>query len=722
MRRTSGRGNGEWRRIAAAPSRAIALRPDLAVAHINKGAALSRLGRRDEAIGAYHDAIVLVPAHAQAHSNLGVALHEAGRLEEASAALERAIALAPELAEAHGNLGNVVKDLGRTEDAIAAYRRAVTLKPEDAVAHANLGVALYDAGRPDEAIAAYHRAIALRPDDFESHTNLGVALHATGQTDLALAACRRAIAIEGDDAAAYCNLAVALRGAGRRDEAIAALERAIALDPGLVAAHTNLGDALHESGQLDLAVATLERALALRPDDADAGNNLGHVFRDQGRLDLALDSFRRAVAVKPGFAKVASNLLFALHSHPDYDAQAILAEHRQWALRYADPLAPLIGPHPNDRTPGRRLRVGYVSPDFRAHAVGQLLLPLFANHDRRQVEIVCYSDVRVSDALTARLQPLADLWHSTVGLGDAQVAELIRADRIDILVDLALHTAGNRMLVFARKPAPVQVSMLAMPATSGLTTIDYRLTDPYLDPPGAHDADYTEQSIRLPHCFWIFQPPEELIDVGTLPASRNGFVTFGSLNQLAKVTRPALELWVKILQALPGARLVLQSPPGSHLDGVRALFEQGGIAADRLEFVPRAPRLEYLRRFQNLDLGLDPFPYNGHTSMLDALWMGVPVVTLAGRTCVGRGGVSILSNLGLPELIARTPEQYVDIAVGLAKYMDRLSSMRGGLRQKMAASPLCDGKQYAASVEAAFRQMWQTWCGTISTRAMDNVK
>ena len=266
------------------------------------------------------------------------------------------------------------------------------------------------------------------------------------------------------------------------------------------------------------------------------------------------------------------------------------------------------------------------------------------------------------------------------------------------------------MLVFARKPAPVQVTMLGLPATTGLDTIDYRLTDPYLDPPGASDADYSEQSIRLPHCFWIFQPPEDSPAVTALPAERNGFITFGCLNQFAKVTPPAWKLWVEILQTLPCARLIIQAQPGSHRDAVRALFRQGGIAETRLDFAARGPRRTYLERFQELDLGLDPFPYNGHTSTLDALWMGVPVVTLSGRTAVGRGGVSILANLGLPELVARTPEEYVAIAVAWARDRVRLAALRGGLRQRMEASPLMNGRQFAADVEAAFGWMWKAWC------------
>jgi predicted O-linked N-acetylglucosamine transferase (SPINDLY family) len=342
------------------------------------------------------------------------------------------------------------------------------------------------------------------------------------------------------------------------------------------------------------------------------------------------------------------------------------------------------------------------------------MLAILCHHDRRQVESVAYSDVQAPDALTAELRQRADRWCDTAGLTDHRMAERIHGDRIDILVDLALHTAGNRMLVFARKPAPVQVTMLGLPATTGLDTMDYRLTDPYLDPPGQGDDAYTERSIRLPHCFWFHVPCAEAPAIGALPAMIAGHVTFGCLNQFAKVTGPVLGLWVKILQALPESRLVLQADPGSHQGTVRARFEKEGIARDRLAFVPRSSRAAYFERYHELDLGLDPFPYNGHTSTLDALWMGVPIVTLAGRTAVGRGGVSILSNAGLPELIARTPEEYVEIAVGLARDWGRLAQLRRGLRARMLSSPLTDSKGYTAAVEAAFRAMWRTWCGQMT--------
>jgi predicted O-linked N-acetylglucosamine transferase (SPINDLY family) len=668
-------------------------------------------GRTAEAEALYRWVLSQVPGHAEALHRLGVLAIQNHRVPEAVDLIGQAIAVDPGVAEYHNSLAGALQALGRLDEAVAAYDRAIARDPRDFRFPSNRGVALQQANRTELAIAAYRRALDLNPDYVVALRNLGVALHRAGRGDEAIAACRRAIALKGDDAVAYSNLGMALQETGAYDQAIAALERAIALDPASVESYNHLGNVLRKQGRLDEAAAAYRRALALVPDYPYACNNLGGVFKEQGRLDQGLAYLRRAVALKPDFAEAASNCLFDLHFHPDHDAPAILTEHRDWARRYAEPLAARILPHANDPAPERRLRVGFVSPDFRGHPVGQLLLPLFAHHDREQAAFVAYSDVREPDRLTEQLKAHADEWHGTIALGDEDLAGRIRADRIDILVDLSLHTANNRLLVFARKPAPVQVTMLGLPSTTGLATMDYRLTDRYLDPPGESDDAYVEHSIRLPHCFWCYQPAGETEPARDLPAARSGSITFGCLNQFAKVSRPALELWLRILRSLDGSRLLLHAPLGSHRDEVRALFQSGGVAGDRVQFAARAGLADYLKLYHTLDLCLDPFPFSGGTTTMDALWMGVPVITLAGRTAVGRGGVSILANMGLPELIARTPERYVDIALDWACDRARLAAARCSLRQRMLASPLMDGKQYAADVEKALRGMWKTWCG-----------
>jgi predicted O-linked N-acetylglucosamine transferase (SPINDLY family) len=674
------------------------------------GMLAGQTGRTALALDLLARAVAAGPGIAEYHSNLGEIHRRAGLRDDAIACFRRALALNPGLTGVHTNLGHALREAGQLDAAIASYECAVEPGSADADAWNNLGVALHEAGRSEAALAAFEQATARVPGHAEAQNNRGVALRNLGRLDEAVLAHLNALALEPGDVRAHSNLGVALAELGRFEEAIAAYHRALALRPDLAEAHTNLGNALRETGQLDGALAAHEHAIALGPQDAEAHNNLGSLLRDQGRLDLALAAFGKAALLKPGFAQAASNRLLTLYSHPDQDAASILAAHRAWAARYAAPLAAEVRPHRNDRNPERRLKVGYVSADLCDHPVGRMLLAVFRNHDRAQFDVVAYSDARVPDAVTAELQRHAGRWRATAGLGDVALAEIIRDDAIDVLVDLALHTAGNRMLVFARKPAPVQVTMLGLPATTGLDTIDYRLTDRYLDPPGETDADYTEPSVRLPHCYWIFVPPDPAPAVGALPALKNGIITIGCLNQLAKVTAPALRLWARILAVVPGARLVLQSHAGRHLEPLCELFAQEGIARNRVAFVPPVARPAYLERLATLDLGLDPFPYNGHTSTLDTLWMGVPVVTLAGRTAVGRGGVSILSNLGLDALIAQTPEEYLDIAVSLARAPERLAALRAEMRPRMLGSALVDAKKYTADVERALRRMWQAWC------------
>jgi predicted O-linked N-acetylglucosamine transferase (SPINDLY family) len=704
---------GRTEEAIAAFRRAIELRPESASAddHVNLGRALTKVGRSEEAIAAFDRAISLRPEHAQSHCFLGHALKRAGRLEEARAAYLQATRVRPDYAEAYYFQGAVLKDQGRLDDAIAAYRRAIALRPELAEAHSNLGNALWNAKRFGEAIDAYRSAVALRPEDAEAHNGLGGALYSNHRLDEAIDTFRRAASLRPDHAEAHNNLGIALKAAGRPEEAVGVYLRSIEFRPDHAETHNNLGLALSELGRLDEAIAAFGQAISLRPDYAEAHINLGVVFKDQGRLDEALAEYRTAVALKPDMMVAASNLLCNLHYHPDYDAQAILAEHRAWTRSSADSLAAELGPPVNARAPDRRLRIGFVSPDFKNHPVGLSLVPLLSHLDRRQFEVVCYSDVKTADEATPLLRALTDEWRDIAGLGDSLVAQRIRDDRIDILVDLAVHTAGNRMLVFARRPAPVQVTMLGMPATTGLAAMDYRVTDPYLDPPGGGDENYAENLIRLPHSFWWYHPLDGTPQVQPLPALEKGYVTFGCLNNFVKVSRPALKLWLRILQAaVPGSRLVICARTGSHLDAVRALFAEGGVAQDRVEFTPWTSQARYFARYRDLDLSLDPFPYNGHTSALDSLWMGVPVITLAGRTAVGRGGVSILSNVGLPELIADTPDRYVEIAVDWASDLARLSALRAGLRERLRGSPLMDGAGYAADVGAALRRAWQAWC------------
>jgi predicted O-linked N-acetylglucosamine transferase (SPINDLY family) len=575
----------------------------------------------------------------------------------------------------------------------------------------NLAAQYHRAGQLKEAEQLYRQVLARQPAHIDAIHNLGLIAHQTGRNDVAVDLIRRAIALRPDDAEAYNNLGIALRDMGQVDEAIAAYRRGIALQPDLPESHSNLGNILNDIGQTDEAIAAYRQAISLRPNYAEAHHNLGNVLRDQGQLDEAIHAYRQANLFAPQNGEFHSKLVFTLNYHPAYTAPAIAAELTRWNQQHAEPLRKFVLPHGNDRNPDRLLKIGYVSPDFREHSNALFTVPLLEHHDHQNFQIVCYAEVPNPDDMTARIKGSADLWRSTVGLSDDQVAAQIRQDQIDILVDLTMHMPGNRLLVFARKPAPVQVTWLAYPASTGLGSIDYRLSDPYLDPPGMDESVYSERTLRLPDTFWCYEPLEGRdIPVNSLPATQAGFITFACLNNFWKVTDEVLALWSQVLGQIPNSRLLLLAPPGKSRQYNFDRLIQQGINPARVEFIPRRPRREYLQLYHRIDIGLDSFPYNGHTTSLDSFWMGVPVVTWVGERAVSRAGWCQLSNLGLAELAAQSPGQFVRLAVELAGDWPRLEELRGTLRQRMEQSPLMDAPQFARNIEAAYRQMWHDWC------------
>jgi predicted O-linked N-acetylglucosamine transferase (SPINDLY family) len=576
-----------------------------------------------------------------------------------------------------------------------------------------LALLLHRARRLGEAEKLYLRIVAEQPEHADALHGLGVIAHQIGRNDIAVELLQRAIALKPAAAHFYNNLGTALADQRRLKEAIACYQKALTLEPDDAGIHSNLGNAFRdqEQGCLDEAVVCYQRALVLKPEYPEAHNNLGTAFTDQGRLDEAIASFRRALALKPDYPDAHSNLIYTLHFHPDCSAGAIAEECRRWNRLFAEPLQRLSLPYPNNRDPERKLRIGYVSPDFRSHPVGRFLLPLIEHHDRRSFELFAYAHVKHSDQMTGRFRSCMDVWRITTGLADEQLAEQIRGDGIDILIDLTMHMADSRLLVFARKPAPIQATWLAYCSTTGLGAMDYRLSDPYLDPVEEGCCAYSERTIRLAETYWCYQPTGEEPVVNLLPVLEKGFITFGSLNNFAKVTESTAAAWGRILQSVPQSRLVIHAHRGEHCRRFLQAMDRRGIEAQRIQFVGKRPMKEYFGLYHGIDIALDPAPYGGGTTTCDALWMGVPVVSLAGQTAVGRGGLSLLSNLGLPELVGRSAEQYVQIAVRLAGNPARLATLRATLRQRMLASALMDAPRFARNMEAAYRTMWRNWCG-----------
>ena len=697
----------------------LAVQPNHADALHLLGMIALHTGRFDVAEDLFRRAIAAVPDVPEFYNNLGNALAGCGRLDEALAACRRALEIRPDFAGAHNNLGMLLRDQGSFEEALAAHRRAVELEPGWAEARYTLGIVHADLGELEEAAAAYGHAVELASDFAAAHNNLGNVLRGLCRFEKAIAAFDRALLIQPDFSDALVNKGNALSEAGQLDEAVAAYSRAIELAPNLPETHNNLGEVLRKLCRLDEAAAAFDHALTLRPDFCEALVNKGAVFWIGGRVDEAIAAQRAALRLRPDSATRHSDLIFTIQYSPEIGRAEMIEEHRRWNEDHAAPLmtAPVF--HPNDPSPDRKLRIGYVSADFRNHAVGRTLLPCFEAHDRSQFDLVCYSGTGTRDATNERFRSGATIWRETAFLSDEKLAAQIHEDRIDILVDLSLHTAGNRLTVFARKPAPVQISWLGSPGTSGVEAMDFRITDSWLEPPGAPAWSRTEEPLRLPDAWCCYGAAEDSPEPAGLPAAACGAITFCSFNNPAKINARVVALWAAILRRVEGSRLLLLATGGGH-DRVRRSFEECGVAAERLEFLTRYPpvtgcvggreSLEYLERYRQGDIALDPFPYNGMTTTCDALWMGVPVVALIGGTPISRASFSLLSNVGLAELAAPSDEQYAEIAVRLAGDLPRLASLRASLRDRMKSSPLLDAGRFARNLEATFRMAWRRWC------------
>jgi protein O-GlcNAc transferase len=697
----------------AAIGKASSLAPDEARFALGLGQALQALERWPEAAAAYRRVLAREPDSIDAHIALGVVLQRAGELEPAAAAYRAVLARQPDATSALGNLGTVLREMGDTEASIRMLERAARLEPGAASHLINLGIAL---GERRDFAAAETRlaaALALDPRNADAAFNLGNALRGQGRAPEACAAYRRAVALRPGHAEALNNLGNAYLELGDFAAAMTAFETALEARPRYIVAINNAGCLLRMLGRSDAAEDMLRRGLEIEPKNAALHDNLGNVLKDAGELDAAIACYRRSLELEPRNAPTHSNLAYAL-SFQSADPEPILAECVRWSERFAAPLARGPLDRARDLSPERRLKVGYVSGDFREHCQTLFTLPLFAHHDRNAVEICCYSSVKRPDGDTRRIAHEAALWREVRTLDDAALARLIAADRIDILVDLNMHMANGRPLVFARKPAPVQMAWLAYPGTTGMEAVDYRLSDPRLDPP-QFDRHYRERTLRLDDSFWCYDPLTEPLPITPLPAERRGHLTLGCLNNPCKLTERTLDLWEGVLRALPTARLELLAPPGRQRARLLERLGARGVAAARVSFVEFRPRAQYLREYQDIDFGLDTFPYNGHTTSLDALWMGVPIVTRVGGTSVGRGGLSQLHHLGLRHLAAESDEAFVAAARDLASDLPRLAALRADLRARMARSPLMDAERFARSIERAYRLAWRAHCASPAT-------
>ena len=638
-------------------------------------------------------------------------LYEAGDLTGTARLANNVLTRNPEDAFALHVLALVAFSLGDAVTATAMLQRSIATRP-DASVLSDLGVMLRVQGRYVEAEASYRRALQLDPCLVSALGNLGNVLLDQHKLDEAQMVLTAALERAPDRPWLLHSLALSLMAHGTVDRAEKLLRQSLTIDPTYAEAHETLGALLGQSGRPIEAEAHHHTALLGLKDRHRGLSNLAITLQAQGRLVEAEHCLREALAARPDYAPAQSNLLFSLNYRTDLTAEAIFAEYQNWDRQHAAILAPAEPNFALDRTSGRRLRVGYVSADLRQHSVALFAEPLLAAHDHASVELFCYAEAALPDAVTDRFRSLADHWRSTVGVADAAMADMIREDCIDILVDLGGHTAGNRLLVFARKPAPVQVAyLLGHGYSTGLSAMDAFLADAMLAPPGA-DTLFSERIIRLPRIPLAYAPPDGMPPVGPLPALANGFVTFGHFGRPERLNDDAIAAWALILQKMPGSRLVLNNMPfrePAFCDLYAARFAAHGITRERLDLVCTEPQSLTWKKYGEIDIALDPFPHNAGTTTIEALWQGVPVISLAGRPSVGRFGAMILHAVGMDEWVSDDIGGYVARSVAVATDLSTLAQLRSELRPRVAASPLCDAAGLAREVEAAYRALWDAW-------------
>lgn len=663
-----------------------------------RAVAAHRTGAIDDAEQGYRQLLTAAPDHAPALTNLAAIVAQRGDADEAERLYLEALSTNPDQLNTHFNLANLYRRTGRSANAIPHYEDALRLSPDAPAVLVNLGLAASDIGHWPRAVECFARAVTVNVNVPEGLTLLGDALARCGRRTEAIGAFREAVSRFPDQPRGYCHLGLHLAAAGENDEAVEVLEKAVELRPDYPEAQNALGVAYEAVGRADDAQQAYRIAVQLRPDFGDAWANLGTSLGEQGRVGDAVGALRTALDLTPNpiaQSALLTNLLYSGALTPEQ----LRDEHIAWAQKHADPLMPTNPPRP--RGPGR-VRVGYVFGEFKSRAAIAFLEALLTHHDRREFHVTVFANSGRQDETYDRLRRLADTWHPIPHLPDDKVCELIRADGIDVLVDLSGHAQGNRLLMFARKPAPVQLSLFSYPATTGMKAMDYRVTDAVADPPGA-DALYTEKLLRLPDLGGVYVPPPDAPVPGAVPAGRRAF-TFGCLNHPAKLSDACLDAWAAVLKAVPKSRLVLltgQSVASS--DEIAARFTQRGVVSDRLELVYRLSGGDYFEAYQPLDLMLDPFPYGGAVTTCDSLWMGVPVLTVAGRDARGRQSMSLLTALGLPEFVADDPEQLVTLAATWADQRAGLADLRSSLRDMMSQSPLTDAAGYVKHLEAAYK-------------------
>lgn len=693
--------------------KAIAARPDLPGQYETLGNILRTQNRHEDAIKAYRKALDLKPDFTGVLNCVGACLLALRRRDEALASFKKVLTIDPGHTGALNNIGVILQDQTKYEGAIEYYKKALIVNPQDSIALVNSGLALMLMDRLEESQACYEKAIQYKPGHSDAHLNLGHVLRRQGKFEESIRSYKNVLALRPDPEA-HAKLGIIYQYGGQFQKAVEEYEKALALKPDFTEVLNNVGALYHDLEHYEEALRCYQKVLATEPDEYRTYGNIAGTLKNLGRLDDAIAYQRKAISLAPGEFSAYTNLLLTMVYASSVTPEALTDTAREFGRNIADPLI-RQRPFKNVKDSERKLRIGYISGDFWDHAVHYFFEPLLLLHDRRQFEVFAYSNTAREDEVTERLKKEFDHWNDIRFMKDDDAADLIERQQIDILVDMSGHTAGHKLLVMARKPAPVQITWLGYPATTGMKAIDYKISDFYTEPPGMTEHLNVEKLYRLPDIFCCYQGHRSnpaVIDHP--PFEDNDYITFGCFNNFSKVTDPVLQAWSEIMKQVPNSRLLLEIK-GIEGAKFRADTEERlnrfGIPLDRV-IIEARKRANQFVLYNRIDMALDPFPCAGGTTSMDTLWMGVPFVTLEGRHFVSRMGVSILTNAGLPDLIARSVDEYIEKAVSLANNRPRLKELRDRLRDKFAASPVMDQARFARNMEAAYRDMWRKWCAS----------
>lgn len=693
---------------------AIELQPDMVEAQLGLARLLTTQTRRKEACEAYREVIRLRPDHAIAHTELGDLLDALGQTAEAISAYQEAIQHNPRLAIAHYNLATVYIAQNRDDEALQALDTAISLKPDFFEAHINRGAILTQRRDFGGALSALETAVSLDPTSATARTNLASVLTECGRLEDARHQLDIVLVDYPNHADAYATYGVALLMENRLTEAISMFEKATSIEPNSPKALNSLGNALRLGGQVSQAVLAYEKSLRLDPNSATAMNNLGSGYKSMGRINEAIETYARALALKPDYTAAHSNYAYCHNFVPGISLSKLHDLHLEWDKAHAAPFRSHWGNYSNTKDLNRPLVFGFVSGDFRRHPVGYFTINVFESLFTAGAHIICYANQVAADDMTARFKQVSHGWRNIFGVSDDDVARQIRQDNVDILFDLSGHNDANRLLVLARKPAPVQIEWAGYMATTGLAAMDYLIADWHHIPAGS-ERHYSERVLRMNDSFICFEPPQDKIPVGPLPLIANGYPTFGCFNIVDKLNNDVIDAWARLLMRLPESRLVLKTREfncPSVQDRYRALFSRRGVASTRIDLVGGSARKEHMAWYNRIDVALDPFPFSGSTTTLEALWMGIPVVTLPGETFASRHSLSFLSTVGLSHLAASNIEQYIDKACALTTNRDALATLRSTLRSTVEKSPLCDARKFSEALFAQCRSVWKDWCNS----------